>query len=74
VLIERPRAFFLEPDPDDGDGEIDRGVNDELRAIVEGGFGTEGALVASLLSALGVGIGIVGLSGSGVLLHLLPCL
>lgn len=68
VLIESPRAFFLEPGSDSCGGGSDLCV---LRAIVAGGRGTEGASAPSLSP---MGIGIVGLSGRGVLLHLLPCL
>lgn len=71
VLIESPRAFFFDPGPDGG-GESDLGANDELRGDGAGGFDTAGASVAPCV--LAPGIGIVGLSGRGVLLHLLPCL
>ena len=66
VLMERPRAFFLDPGPEGG-GESERG--DGLRDTDENGSGTEGA---SALSPMGKGI--VGLSGRGVLLNLLPSL
>ena len=72
VLIESPRAFFFEHDPDEGGGESDLAFNDELRDDGAGGLDNTGGSAA--LSLLHPGIGIVGLSGRGVLLHLLPCL
>jgi hypothetical protein len=79
VLIERSRTFFLEVDPEGGAGESDLAVNDELRAVVTGGFpvgvGDREPPVVLLLTPLSpIGMGSVGLSGRGVLLHLLPCL
>jgi hypothetical protein len=72
VLIERSRTFLLEPGAGGGAGECDLDVEDELRLIVAGDRGTEGASAAPSLSPIGMGI--VGLSGRGVLLHLLPSL
>lgn len=79
TLIERSRTFFREADPEEEGGDRDVAVNDELRADATGGWVTDGLPTglwfATLLSVLSpIGIGSVGLSGSGVLLHLLPCL
>lgn len=79
TLIERSRTFFLEAEPEGGGGgDRDLAVNDELRADATGGWVTDGiptGLWFVTLSELSpMGIGSVGLSGNGVLLHLLPCL
>lgn len=67
--MESPRAFLFELDGEEGCGECDCLVREDLRDTDENGDGTEGASAAPLLSPM---VGIVGLSGRGVLLHLLP--
>lgn len=67
--MDSPRAFFLDTGPE-GCGERDRGVG-ELRDTDENGRGSTVGASAAILSPVGV-IGIVGLSGRGVLLHRLP--
>ena len=69
VLMDSPRAFFLELSSDNCGGGSELCV---VWTMVAGSRGIEGASAAPALSSIGVGI--VGLSGRGVLLHLLPCL
>lgn len=69
--MESPRAFLLELDGEEGCGVCDRLVREDLPDTDDKGRGIEGASAAPLLSPMR---GIVGLSGRGVLLHLLPSL
>lgn len=41
-MMERSRTFFLEDDPDEGGGDRDFAVNDELRAVAVGGRDIDG--------------------------------
>jgi hypothetical protein len=73
--MERSRTFLRDFVPEAGAGEADLWVNEEDRAVGTGGFSTGVAdREALLLPPSPTGMGSVGLSGSGVLLHLLPCL
>lgn len=78
VLMERSRTFLRDFVPKAGAGEADLGVNEEDRAVGTGGFSIgvadRAALLLSPSPTAPTGMGSVGLSGSGVLLHLLPCL
>lgn len=74
--MDRSRLFFRDAEPEDGGGEIDLEVKDELRAVMTGARG-DGVFPMGLLLLLPpspMGGGSVGLSGKGVLLHRLPCL
>lgn len=70
VLMDRSLTFLLEDDAGGEGGEESVEFNDEVRS---GGVLGTGLFSFARLSRLG-GIGIVGLSGTGDLLSLLPCL
>jgi hypothetical protein len=76
VLMDRSRTFFREAEPDEEGGDSDLAVKDELRAVVNGArcVGELSARFSLALPPSLMGVGSVGLSGNGVLLHRLPCL
>lgn len=74
--MDRSRTFFREAEPEEEGGDFDLEVKDELRVVV---IGARSAGELSIRFSLALppslmGVGSVGLSGKGVLLHRLPCL